>query len=103
MPVVANLGVGVKGIVLSVPLSLSKPLRCFSPETPDPQAQLLLRLLQELSVPWGTPLTAHQDTWEGQLDRGKEGMSKAGAQVLTGVSHFIPSVGWCCLVMGTEG
>lgn len=79
MPVVANLGMGVKGIVLSVPLSLSKPLHCFSPETPDPQAQLHLRLLQELGVPRGAPLTAHQDTWEGHLDRGKEGMSQAGA------------------------
>lgn len=78
MPVVANLGMGVKGIGLSVPLSLSKPLHCFSSETPDPQAQLHLGLLRELSVPRGAPLTAHQGTWEGQLDRGKEGMSRLG-------------------------
>lgn len=74
---VAESGDGVKGIVLSVPLSLSKPLHCFSPETPDPQAQLHRGLLLELGVPQGSSLIAHQDTWEGQLDRGKEGISEA--------------------------
>lgn len=48
---------GDEGMVLSVPLSLSKPLHCFSPETLEPQA------LQELSIPRGAPLTAQQDTW----------------------------------------